>query len=126
VEDLKKVDGMTDEIYDGLVDMVTVDAEETARTFQVSMSLQFTTDGVDETHLDGDPPNGFANQYDYTLKADETGLVHGGTWADEKKHPDFAWVPFNNPTYPSNNGSENSYLNFGHLAEALGDDIIRN
>ena len=34
-------------------------------------------------------------------------------------------MPYNNPTYPSNNGSENPYLNFGSLAETLGDELIR-
>ncbi len=125
IEDLKRVDGMTDAIYDGLVDLVTVDAEQAARTFEVSVALKFTTDGVDETHLDGDEPQGFTNNYTYTLSTDDTGLVTGGTWEDEKKHPDFAWVPYNNPESPANNGSENPYLNYGHLTDAVGDTLIR-
>ena len=125
VEDLKEVDGMSEDIFDGIHTLVTVDAEVTKRTFRVEMATQFTTDGVDEDHLDGDTPQGFNNQYNYVLKTDETGLVSGGTWDDEKKHPDFAWVPYNNPRHPSNNGSENPYLDFGHLADTLGDDVIR-
>ena len=127
VDDVLNVDEVTDEIYDAIVDLITVDAIESARKFQVSMGLIFTTDGVDEDHIDTDAnaPKGFTNDYTYTLHTDEDGLVISGEWADEKKHPDFAWVPYNNPTYPSNNGSENPYLNFGSLAETLGDELIR-
>lgn len=63
--------------------------------------------------------------YRYTLTADDQGLVTGGSWSSSNQHPDFAWVPYYNPRYPSQNGSENGYLDFGHLADMLGPEALR-
>ena len=46
-----------------------------------------------------------------------------GTWFDDKKHPDFAWVPYGNPG--SADGSENAYLPHDRLVEAMGGDLSR-
>ncbi len=124
VDEITDIDGIGDGTLDAVRDLVTVDPLE--RTFEVAVDLVFTTDAVDEDWVDfGDTPEGFTNSYGYKLIADENGLVTSGTWDDEDKHPDFAWVPYSNPKYPSNNGSENPYLHFGHLAEMIGDDAIR-
>jgi hypothetical protein len=54
---------------------------------------------------------------------DANGLVLRGSWNDDGKHPDFAWIPYSNPTYPS--GSENPYLTMTSLTGALGVDLTR-
>ena len=43
-----------------------------------------------------------------------------GTWADNNEHPDFAWVPYDNPTTTSSGNSENAFLNYGKLLEVVG------
>ena len=123
VEEITEIDGIGDGTLDAIRPLVTVDPLE--RTFDVLVDLVFTTDAVDEDWVDFDSPEGFTNNYSYKLIADENGLVTRGTWDDENTHPDFAWVPYSNPRYPSNNGSENPYLNFGNLADMIGPDAIR-
>ena len=124
VEEITEIDGIGDGTLDAIRDLVTV--EPLQRTFEVAVDLIFTTDAVDEDWVDfGGTPEGFTNSYGYRLTADENGLVTSGTWDDPDTHPDFAWVPYSNPRYPSNNGSENPYLNFGHLADMIGDDAVR-
>ncbi len=123
VEEVMDIDGIGEGTYGAIMELVTVEAIQ--RTFLVSIDLTFTTDGVSETHLDGASPQGFDKSYRYTLTADDQGLVSGGYWEHDDKHPDFAWVPYHNPRYPSNNGSENPYLHFGHLADMMGEDAIR-
>ncbi len=122
VDEITEVEGVGSTTLNNIRDLVTVDPIE--RTFTVAVDLKFTTDGVSETHVDGDVPNGFTNYYKYDLTTDQSGLVTKGTWTSTD-HPDFAWVPYNNPTYPSNNGSENSYLNYGNLIGMMGEDFIR-
>ena len=56
---------------------------------------------------------------------DTQGTVLRGTWDEEDKHPDFAWVPYNNPRRPQSGGSENPYLDYAHMLEQLGDDLER-
>ena len=51
--------------------------------------------------------------------------IIGGKWEDDEKHPDFAWVPYNNPRATSRGGSENPYLRYGNLLEIMGDDVER-
>ncbi len=125
VEDVLAVDGIGDGTYEAIKALVTVDALQ--RSFAVEASVRFTTDGVGETHVDMDEnaPQGFSNSYRYTLTADDQGLVTGGSWSSSNQHPDFAWVPYYNPRYPSQNGSENGYLDFGHLADMLGPEALR-
>jgi len=119
VDELDYVKGIGAGTIRKLADLVTVDPVE--RTFLVEASVQFATDGVDETHVDDGSPaaDGFVETYTYTLVTDAHGQVLGGTWDDEKKHPDFAWIPYANPSQPS--GSENPYLSNDALLTSLGD-----
>ena len=122
VEELLEIDGIGADVLEPIADQVTVDPVE--RRFSAAIDLGFTTDQVSETHVDGDEPSGFYDHYNYTLTTDEDGLLTGGQW-DYMDHPDFAWVPFNNPQAPNTDGSENAYLHYGHLVEMMGEDIIR-
>ena len=85
----------------------------------------FTTDGVDPDHVDIGTPRGFTNRYGYTLTTDENGLVIGGEWDDAEKHPDFAWIPYENPTFRARGGSENPYLGYGELLDVIGEEWVR-
>lgn len=127
LEDLKKVKGVTNYILSQMGDTVTVAATDGARIFQVSATVHFATDGVDETHVDNGTPegHGFTKTYGYTLKTDATGKVMEGTWDNVEEHPDFAWVPYNNPLSASNGGSENPYLPYGSFLKTVGEDFVR-
>jgi hypothetical protein len=102
--------------------------EQAKKTYDVVATVTFTTDGVGETHIDFDEnaPKGFDKVYSYTLVTDLEGNVLEGTWEDENEHPDFAWVPYSNPRSSSNGNSENPFLEYGDVLNALGDDIERN
>lgn len=128
VDELDAVEGIGPATLEDLRPLVTVDPIE--RTFEVSATVYFATDGVSEDHVDaGDPGrDGFTETYDYTLVTDEAGLVLKGTWKDETKHPDFAWVPYSNPTtrpYSSSRASENPVLYPDAITRALGRDFLR-
>lgn len=122
-EDIKNVYGIGKKTYERIQDDITVDPVR--RTFMVTASVDFATDGVDETHVDDGSPSrdGFTNHYNYELVTDGYGLVLEGTWDDVEDHPDFAWVPYANPVEAS--GSENGYLPHGSLIEAFGTDPSR-
>ena len=85
--------------------------------------LTFTSDGVDEDHVDADPdnPEHFTETYEYTLSTDANGLITGGSWADNNEHPDFAWVPYHNPTTSSNGSAENPFLQYGTFVDLVVD-----
>jgi len=119
VDELDDVKGIGPATIRKLADEVTVDPIE--RTFLVEAVVKFATDGVDETHVDNGPPDadGFVETYVYTLVTDVEGQVLRGTWDDDSKHPDFAWVPYSNPSQPS--GSENPYLSNDAVLSSLGD-----
>ena len=51
--------------------------------------------------------------------------VRDGEWVDEKDHPDFAWIPYLNPSSPSQGSSENPFLGYGDLLEVVGHEIER-
>lgn len=123
VDDLLLVDGIGEGTLAEVRPFVTVDPVE--RTFEVTAVVSFATDGVDEDHVDAGSPAryGFDETYAYTLVTDAHGLVLRGTWKDETKHPDFAWVPYSNPTWPT--GSENPHLSMSSLVEAIGTDLTR-
>ena len=122
VDDITQVNGIGPATLDGMRDLVSVKPAE--RTFSVSAAVRFTTDGVDETHVDSGEPQGFTEYWGYTLVTDVNGRVLSGTWNDEKKHPDFAWVPYHNPL-GANGNSENPYLKWGALVDVVGEDFIR-
>ena len=113
------------EVAGDAADKLTVDLGR--KTYDVVATVTFTTDGVGETHVDfdEDAPKGFDNTYRYTLVTDLEGNVLEGTWKDDKEHPDFAWVPYNNPRSSSDGNSENPFLEYGSVLDALGEDIER-
>ena len=94
--------------------------------FDVVAEVTFTTDAVDEMHVDGDrEPESFTETWSYTLTTDGEGNILGGTWDDENEHPDFAWVPYKNALVTEYNGGENQYINYSRIIDALGNDIER-
>ncbi|MCP4807935.1 MAG: ComEA family DNA-binding protein [Proteobacteria bacterium] len=125
LDELEEVSGIGPSTMEDVRPLITIDAFQ--RTFDVTASVKFATDGVSETHVDsGDEPEGFTKTYNYTLTTDADGLVTGnGTWDDDNEHPDFAWVPYSNPTWEGNGSSENPFLPYGTLVEVLGDDVER-
>lgn len=123
-EDLVKVSGIGQSTYDKLKDLVTVDVAASQRTFEVEARVKLATDGVEETHVDSGEPESIEEVWSYTLKTDQDGLVLEGTWAQNDKHPDFAWVPYQNPTSSSGN-SENPYLDYSALLGIIGADFER-
>jgi competence ComEA-like helix-hairpin-helix protein len=129
VDELKNVKGMNTTLFESIRGLVAVqDSAATGqRSFEVTANVTFATDGVPETHLDSaDAPEGFTKTWKYTLTTDAHGTVVDGKWEDDKEHPDFAWVPYDNPTrnYASST-SENPYLHYGELLQILGDSVRR-
>ena len=55
---------------------------------------------------------------------DADGLVLEGTWDNERNHPDFAWIPYDNPMRAGRN-SENPFLEYGTLLEVIGESFHR-
>jgi hypothetical protein len=102
-----------------------VDVTDGKRTFDVVATVTLATDGVDETHVDSGSPDSITETWSYSITTDAAGLLIDGTWEDEKSHPDFAWVPYENPTTSSSGSSENPFLDYGELLEVLGDDVAR-
>lgn len=125
VDDLIKVKGIGAATLKKVAPLVTVAATDGKREFYVIASVTYATDGVDVTHIDNGTPESFTEDYAYTLFTDANGQVLSGTWADPKKHPDFAWVPYENPIARSSGGSENPYLPYGSLLKIVGDDLRR-
>ena len=123
VDELSAVDGVGETRFGEFKDLVTVEAF--ARLFDVTAKVTLTTDSVGETHIDGDEPRNFHDTWKYTLKTDADGIVVGGEWADEKDHPDFAWIPYHNTTRRENGGSENPFLAYGDLLDVVGEEIER-
>ena len=124
IDELDDVWGIGSSTLKDMRPYVTVTPLE--RTFDVVAEVTFTTDGVDEEHIDsGSEPESFTETWGYTLVTDAEGTVLRGTWDIEDKHPDFAWVPYNNPRTASSGSSENPYLPYGDLLELMGDDFER-
>ncbi len=127
IDDVKKVPGMKTSYFDKFKGQVTVAVATGERTFNVSAYARFADDGVSETHLDSSPstPETLDRTWEYTLVTDKDGNVLRGTWADNNEHPDFAWVPYDNPTTTSSGNSENAYLSYGKLLEVVGTSLRR-
>ena len=124
IDELDDVWGIGSSTLEGLRAEVTVTPIE--RTFDVVAEVTFTTDAVDEDWIDsGSEPESFTETWGYTLVTDADGTVLRGTWDVEDKHPDFAWVPYNNPRTASSGGSENPYLPYGSLLDVVGADVER-
>ncbi|TVQ90753.1 MAG: hypothetical protein EA397_11780 [Deltaproteobacteria bacterium] len=108
--DVTRVQGIGSGRYSDIAERITVDAQQ--RTFDVRATVRYTTDNVGVTHIDTDidNPRGFSETYRYTLVTDMNGLVVDGEWHDERNHPDFAWIPYNNPLGVVHQSSENPFL----------------
>jgi len=124
VDELDDVWGIGSSTLEDMRPYVTVTPLE--RTFDVVAEVTFTTDGVDEEFIDsGSEPESFTETWGYTLVTDSEGTVLRGTWDVEDKHPDFAWIPYNNPRTASSGSSENPYLPYGDLLTLMGSDYER-
>jgi competence ComEA-like helix-hairpin-helix protein len=123
LEDIILIDSVSEEAYNVFGGSLTLNPSQ--RTFDVTARVTLTTDGVDEDHIDGDEPRNFTDTWKYSLETDADGLVVGGEWKNEAKHPDFAWIPYNNTTRRETGGSENPFLSYGSLLEVVGEDIER-
>ena len=123
IKDVTKVRGIGSMTMMDIENLIIVKPAE--RTFSVVANTVFATDAVPETHIDTGTPKGFTKTYRYTLVTDQDGLVLSGKWYDDKEHPDFAWIPYVNPTRASSGGSENPYLSYATLLEIIGDDFVR-
>ena len=110
-----------------IADHVSIGGAETERTFAVVAMVDLTTDNVQPHYVDVSTENPASLQevWGYTLRTDANGTVLGGTWDDNKKHPDFAWVPTYNPKTADSNGSENPFLVYGDLLDVMGHDLER-
>ena len=123
VAELSEVDGISEDDASGLKGKVTVQVY--TRTFYVISEVTFTTDGVDPTHIDGTTPESFTETWGYTLYTDAEGRILEGVWDDDSSHPDFAWVPYANPSTAGSGSSENPFLPYDALLEMLGDGVER-
>jgi competence ComEA-like helix-hairpin-helix protein len=123
LEDIILIDSISQESYNVFSGALTLNP--TQRTFDVTAKVTLTTDGVDEDHIDGDEPRNFTDTWKYSLEIDANGLVVGGEWKNEAKHPDFAWIPYHNTSRRETGGSENPFLSYGSLLDVVGEDIER-
>ncbi|MFZ5479852.1 MAG: ComEA family DNA-binding protein [Myxococcota bacterium] len=123
-EDVKNVDGIGEGIYADIESLIAVSASE--RTFKVSAHVTLATDGVAETYIGGGAGQQTTDYtWGYSLVTDENGLVLRGTWDDDNTHPDFAWIPYENPTSVSSGNSENPYLPYGTVLDVIGTSFVR-
>lgn len=123
LDELVNVSGIGNSSLNNMRPYITVDPASNERTFDVTAGVRFTTDGVSETHVDSDvnEPQGFTNTYRYTLTTDKDGRVMKGAWANDREHPDFAWVPYFNDLGPASGGSENPYIAYRDVIRVIGD-----
>ena len=126
VDELVEVDGIGDATLAKIRALVSVqDSAATERTFEVTATVSFENDGVDETYVSTQGATAFDEVWRYTLTTDANGQVLRGVWAAEDEHPDFAWVPYNNPRTRTSGSSENPFLAYGALLDVLGEGIER-
>jgi competence ComEA-like helix-hairpin-helix protein len=123
VDELVNVRGIGSSTLSRVRSLVSVAPSE--RTFQVTATVTFESDGVAETWTSDMGPTTFDETWSYTLVTDADGRVLRGTWATNEEHPDFAWVPYDNPRGRSDGSSENPFLEYGALLSVLGEDIER-
>lgn len=121
IEEILEVRGIDDEEFVSIESQITV--EPIRRTFAATADVVFTTDGVAPTHIDGDTPEGFTKTWSYELVTTRDGTVVSGEWEDPAEHPDFAWVPYDNPTQPNQYSGENPHLLYSELLSFIGDDF---
>jgi len=122
IDELKEIEGLSAELYARLESKVSVKPIE--RTFEMVAYVTLTTDGVDEDHIDTiGNPRSIHKTWRYTLTTNEDLLVIDGKWADDKQHPDFAWVPYYNTRSSERGGSENPFLVYGDYIDLFGEEI---
>ena len=124
-EEIIDVSGIGRGIFNRIADKITVSQATQLRSFDGQFRVQFTTDGVPETHIDAneEAPNSFWETWGFTMEASPNGEIINSTWDDNEKHPDFAWVPYGNTV--RSGSSENPYLHWLNLKDYLPDDIVR-
>ena len=123
VEELQDVGALDAGDAEAVADEVTVAA--ISRVFDVVATVTIVTDNVSETHLDSATPASFIKTWSYSLTTDADGVVVGGDWVIAEEHPDFAWVPFQNPVAIGSGGSENEFLRYDFLLDTVGDELTR-
>ncbi len=124
-EEIIDVRGIGRGLFNRIADQITVSQDSQLRSFDGTVKVKFTTDGVGESFIDADPesPNSFVDTYVFTLEASPTGEIITSTWDDPEKHPDFAWVPYANTV--RSGSSENPYLQWTNLEDYLGEGVVR-
>jgi competence protein ComEA len=126
VDELIEVYGIGSSTLSKMRPYVTVQTTAaTERTFEVTVLVSFENDGVEESYVSTQGPTTFDETWSYTLVTDPNGQVLRGTWAVAEEHPDFAWVPYNNPRTRASGSSENPFLEYGALLDVLGEDLER-
>ena len=119
IEELEKIPDMDVEKLKEVLSIV-----DPERNFSIRAEAKFTSDGVDADHIDGTMgPESFTKVWSYTLVTNQEGMVLRGEWEDDESHPDFAWVPYNNPRSAASNDSENPYLRHGDFLHTFGKEI---
>ncbi|HCH65975.1 MAG TPA: hypothetical protein DFR83_24450, partial [Deltaproteobacteria bacterium] len=111
--------------FENLYEHFTLDSN--LRHFDAVAVVKFTTDAVPPSHIDGvtDLPHSEEQVWAYTIDVDSSGRIVGGTWKDDRDHPDFVWVPLVNPRGADTNESENPFLIYGNYLDAIGDHVER-
>jgi competence ComEA-like helix-hairpin-helix protein len=115
------LEGLEDIDTDALLEAIRFTPIE--RIFEGDVLVELTTDAVDPDHVDGDSPETFLETWSFELVTDEDGLVLRGKWEDDNEHPDFAWVPYNNPRSASS--SENPHLEYSKMLDLFGKELDR-
>jgi competence ComEA-like helix-hairpin-helix protein len=119
VEDLASVEGISLRMVKDLGTVITVDPFQ--RNFYVRARLTFTNNAVPASHASADPdqPESFTEVYRYVLTTDQNGTITGGEWEDNSRHPDFAWVPYDNPSHAGS--AENRFMQYDLVKELVAD-----
>ena len=140
IDSIEEFQGL--ESYDKDYDMF-FRTENREITYYIKVKAFLTSDGVDADHIDTNEndPESYVENWAYFLFVNEKGLITGGEWKNQDasfpnlddypedhkdiKHPDFAWVPYRNPTINSNQSSENPFLSYANIREFFGEEIER-
>jgi len=122
LEELHEIDGYKSSKHDRLLRTDIVE-----KTYSVESVVKLTTDSVDNDHIDRDlnDPESLTKRWKYTLTVNEEGTITGGEWNEDDNHPDFAWVPYQNPRTVSDSNSENPFLHYGNLLDHFGEEVER-
>jgi hypothetical protein len=120
VDELVDVAGLSKGDLETLRPQVTVEREQ--RMFEVEAEVWYADNYVEPDYVGiSDEPEGFSEVYLYTLYTDSWGHVTGGHWADDAQHPDFAFVPYDNPAVAGQNSGENPGFRYDLFRELVTD-----